>query len=75
MGFEPTTNALKAPMLPLHQQRIWNDRGNPEGELFRQIVLFVELADAQSVPAPYRWSGILESNQGLPPYQSGALTC
>lgn len=75
MGLEPTTNALKAPMLPLHQQRTWNDRGNPEGELFRQIVLFVELADAQSVPTPYRWSGILESNQGLPPYQSGALTC
>lgn len=74
MGLEPTTNALKAPMLPLHQQRIWNDRGNPEGELFRQIVLFVELADAQSVPTPYRWSGTLESNQGPYAYQAYALT-
>ena len=52
---------------------LWNDRGNPEGELFRQIALFVELADARSVPTPYRWSGILDLNQGLPPYQSGAL--
>ena len=52
---------------------LWNDRGNPEGELFRQIALFVELADMYSVPTPYRWSGILDLNQRPYAYQAYAL--
>ena len=34
---------------------------------------FAELYTLGGFPKSYRWSGILELNQGLPPYQSGAL--